>query len=121
MKRVSTHPLSVGYLVVGLVYLGIAGSWALRTAGVVDAGVARWLLPLTLVVAGAVGLVAFGARGARRRGLDEDVDSPEDIYALERAAFAPYERDVERTRILDGQASRPDAPAAPDDRNGEHR
>jgi hypothetical protein len=53
-----THPLNVSYLVVGLVFLGLAGSWALREAGVIDLGEVRWLLPLTLVVAGVVGLVA---------------------------------------------------------------
>lgn len=61
-----SHPLSVGYLVVGLVYLGIAASWALGTVGVVDPAQFRWLLPLTLVVAGLAGLAAFAARSARR-------------------------------------------------------
>lgn len=57
-----THPLNVSYLVVGLVFLGIAGSWALRASNVIDASAIRWLLPLTLVVAGIVGLVAFAAK-----------------------------------------------------------
>ena len=57
-----THPLNVSYLVIGLVFLGIAGSWALREADVIGATEVEWLLPLTLVVAGAVGLVAFAAR-----------------------------------------------------------
>ncbi len=58
-----THPLNVSYLVLGLVFLGIAGSWALHAWDVIDAAQTRWLLPLTLVVAGAIGLVAFAARG----------------------------------------------------------
>jgi hypothetical protein len=61
-----THPLNVSYLVVGLVFLGLAGSWALREAGVIDLGEVRWLLPLTLVVAGVVGLVAVAAKGRRQ-------------------------------------------------------
>ncbi len=61
-----THPLNVSYLVVGLVFLGLAGAWALRTAGVVDTRELGWLLPLTLVGAGAVGLVGFAAKGLRR-------------------------------------------------------
>lgn len=62
-----THPLNVSYLVVGLVFLGIAGSWALRESGVIDLGGMRWLLPLTLVAAGAIGLVAFAAKGLSRQ------------------------------------------------------
>jgi hypothetical protein len=57
-----THPLNVSYLVVGLVFLGIALSWALRASDVIDASAIRWLLPLTLVVAGGIGLIAFAAK-----------------------------------------------------------
>jgi hypothetical protein len=75
-----THPLNVSYLVVGLVFLGIAGSWALRVAGVVAATDVRWLLPLVLVAAGVVGLVAFAAKGLTRgrRGSDGPDDDPYD-------------------------------------------
>ncbi|MDX6327194.1 MAG: hypothetical protein QOK15_3548 [Nocardioidaceae bacterium] len=57
-----THAVNVTHLVFGLAFLGLAGCWALTEAGVVDAR-ASWLLPLVLVVAGAVGLVAALARG----------------------------------------------------------
>ena len=70
-----THPLHVGYLVTGLVFLGISGSWALRSAGLVDTRQLGWLLPLMLVVAGGVGLVASAARGMRgglRDGRDRE-------------------------------------------------
>ncbi|MGZ4495314.1 MAG: hypothetical protein ACXVWU_11485 [Nocardioides sp.] len=60
-----THPLNVSYLVVGLVYLGVAGIWGLHVADVVDSAQTRWLLPLTLVAAGVTGLVAFAAKGLR--------------------------------------------------------
>lgn len=65
-----THPLNVSYLVLGLAFLGIAGSWALHQQGVIGSNDVEWLLPLTLVLAGAVGLVAFMARGigTRRTG-----------------------------------------------------
>jgi hypothetical protein len=98
---VKTHPLNVAYLVVGLVYLGIAGSWALHAGGVIDNAQTGWVLPLVLVLAGVIGLVAFAARAAsrRRRGVEEN----QDVGSLERAAFAPYDRDDERTRILDDQ------------------
>ena len=55
MSTPRTHPLNVSYLVVGLVFLGLAGSWALREAGVVDLGEVRWLFPVTLVAAGCGG------------------------------------------------------------------
>jgi hypothetical protein len=73
-----SHPLNVSYLVVGLVFLGIAGSWALREAGVIELGEARWVLPLTLVGAGAIGLVAFAARGLSRHNHRDDSDDTYD-------------------------------------------
>jgi hypothetical protein len=62
------HPLSVAHLVAGLVFLGIATSWLLRETGVVDSEATGWFLPLTLVVAGAIGLLAWfsSARGKTR-------------------------------------------------------
>ncbi len=66
-----THAVNVMHLVFGLVYLGIAGIWALSAAGVVDSGRMEWLLPLVLVVAGAAGLVASVARGFGRSTPDE--------------------------------------------------
>ena len=70
-----THPLNVSYLVLGLVFLGISGSWALHAWEVVDTAQIRWLLPLTLVVAGAIGLVAFAAKGLGGRE-----DGPHDTF-----------------------------------------
>ncbi len=58
-----THPLSVGYLVCGLVFLGIAASWGLRQLGVIESGGEQWVLPLVLVVAGGAGLLALVAKG----------------------------------------------------------
>jgi hypothetical protein len=63
-----THPLNVSYLVIGLVFLAIAGSWALREAGLIDTADLAWLGPVALIVAGGVGLVAAVAKGARRNG-----------------------------------------------------
>jgi hypothetical protein len=60
-----THPLNVSYLVVGLAFLGISGSWALHQAGVIGATEVEWLLPLSLVIAGGIGLIAFMARSFR--------------------------------------------------------
>jgi hypothetical protein len=74
-----THPLNVSYLVVGLVFLGIAGSWALRESGVIELGQVEWLFPLTLVGAGAIGLVAFAARGLGRRSETADDEDEGDL------------------------------------------
>lgn len=79
----NTHPLNVSYLVVGLVFLGIAGSWALRQAGVIDFSEVRWLLPATLVAAGLIGVVALAAKGLS--GKDDDTNNNND-YDYERDA-----------------------------------
>jgi hypothetical protein len=69
----NTHPLNVSYLVVGLVFLGLSASWVLRETGVVDLAEVRWLFPLTLVLAGVVGIVAMVAKGlSRGNGTDPD-------------------------------------------------
>jgi hypothetical protein len=72
-----THPLNVSYLVIGLAFLGIAGSWALHEASVIGSAEVEWLLPLTLVIAGGTGLVAFAARGLRGSRTEE----PQDLTA----------------------------------------
>ena len=66
MSTRRTHPLNVGYLVIGLVFLGVAGSWALRQVGLVDLGQIHWLFPLTLLLAGLIGLVAMATKSLRR-------------------------------------------------------
>jgi len=84
MRTPITHPLNVSYLVVGLVFLGLSGSWALRTAGVIDNRDVGWLLPLVLVVAGVVGLAAFATKGITRIGTadtDTDPDDYDDIWS----------------------------------------
>lgn len=73
-----THPLNVSYLVVGLVFLGLAGAWGLNEIGAIDFAQMRWLLPLTLVAAGVVGLVAVAARSLGRRDQDDPYDDSYD-------------------------------------------
>jgi len=72
MNSTTARPLNVSYLVMGLVFLGIAGTWALHETGVVDGADVEWLVPLSLVVAGILGLVAFATRGVRGRRTQAD-------------------------------------------------
>lgn len=55
------HPLNVSHLVVGLVLLGVSGLWTADRAGwITDT---TYVLPVLLVAAGAIGLLAFALRG----------------------------------------------------------
>ena len=94
---IKTHPVNVAYLVVGLIFLGIAGSWALHAADVVDAGDTRWMVPAVLLVAGVAGLAAATARSLGRNRDDRnpatdtydpygtyDTDDTNDTTILER-------------------------------------
>ena len=67
VERSGRHPLSTGYFVAGLVFLGIATSWVLRAADVIDDDGSRWILPVVLIVAGLAGLTASLARSGRRQ------------------------------------------------------
>jgi hypothetical protein len=60
------HPVSIGHLVMGLVFLCIVGIWALVQTDVADGDDLRWLLPIPWVVAGAVGLAVTAITGQRR-------------------------------------------------------
>jgi protein-S-isoprenylcysteine O-methyltransferase Ste14 len=55
------HSLNVSHLVVGLVLLGISGLWTADHAGWTDGN--HYVLPVVLVAAGVIGLVAFALRG----------------------------------------------------------
>ena len=55
------HSLNVSHLVVGLVLLGISGLWTADHAGWTDGN--NYVLPVVLVAAGVIGLVAFALRG----------------------------------------------------------
>jgi hypothetical protein len=100
-----THPLSVTHLVVGLVFLGIAGSWALRQAGLIDVDDMGWLFPLALVVAGGIGLVAAMAKGVRGRKPQPELERE---YVVETPYDQPprpdYTSDLDR-RISEAERS----------------
>ena len=75
-----THPLSVTHLVVGLVFLGVAGSWALREADVISAADVTWLIPVSLILAGGIGLIAAMAKGMTSRRKREAVTPSDSDY-----------------------------------------
>ncbi|WP_121258859.1 hypothetical protein [Nocardioides ferulae] len=72
------HPVDVGYLVMGLAFLGLVAIWAVVQSDTVEGDDVRWLLPLPWVLAGAAGLVATTLRGfgvrRRRSAADPDTD-----------------------------------------------
>jgi hypothetical protein len=78
--------VKVGHLVTGLVFLGLAGSWALHQAGVIgDVGVG-WLMPAILVVAGVIGLLVMFAGSLRRnrppREIPENHETTDDTLVI---------------------------------------
>jgi len=67
-RRTGWHPVNVGHLVMGLVFLAIVGAWALIQTDTVSGRDIRWLLPLPWVIGGAIGLAAAAISGVRRHG-----------------------------------------------------
>lgn len=68
-RRTGSHPINVGHLVMGLVFLAIVGGWALVQSDTVTGTDIRWLLPLPWVIGGGVGLIAVAVSGLRRHGV----------------------------------------------------
>ena len=66
-SRGGLHPLQTGYLVAGLLALGVAVMWLLTDRGVIETGDGGVAFSALLVTVGAVGVVASLARGFRRR------------------------------------------------------
>lgn len=71
------NPVKIGHLVTGLVFLGLAGSWALRAGGAIGGSTVDWLLPAILVGAGVIGLAAMLAGGVRRGKPGPDTRGPD--------------------------------------------
>lgn len=62
-----THPLKAGYLVVGLIFVGLAGTWFLTELDVIEAKGLQWLLPAILLGAGLAGLAGSIGKGIAQR------------------------------------------------------
>lgn len=72
------HPVNVGHLVMGLVFLGLLAVWALVKTDLVTGDDVRWLLPIPWVTAGIIGLAAFALR-QRRVSRDRDLSHDQDL------------------------------------------
>lgn len=59
----NTRAPSTGYLVVGLIFIGLAGSWLLDETGVMDEDGFQWFLPAVLLGAGLIGLLSSLGKG----------------------------------------------------------
>jgi len=62
------HGVKIPHLVFGLLFLGIAGIWALVASDVINTDRLAILAPAVLIVAGVVGLAVSLASGRNRRG-----------------------------------------------------
>ncbi|WP_067437474.1 hypothetical protein [Nocardioides jensenii] len=61
------HPVNTGHLVMGLVFAGLVGIWALVLGDIVEGDDVRWLLPVPWVAGGAIGLAAAAYANVRSR------------------------------------------------------
>jgi hypothetical protein len=71
-----THPLNVTHLTIGLILLGLSALWGADAAGWTDFGDSAYLVPVLLIGAGLIGLVAFTLRGTRRTENDTTEEYP---------------------------------------------
>ncbi|QIX25840.1 hypothetical protein ncot_03940 [Nocardioides sp. JQ2195] len=70
------HPVNTGHLVMGLVFAGLVGIWALVIGDVVTGDDIRWLLPIPWVAGGAIGLAAATYANVRSRRTTSPADHP---------------------------------------------
>lgn len=61
------HPVSVGHLVMGVAFLGLASIWLLFESDAIGGDDLRWFLPLPWLAAGLAGLLAVALTGRRSK------------------------------------------------------
>ena len=61
------HPVSVGHLVMGVAFLGLATIWFLFESDAIGNDDLRWFLPLPWLAAGLAGLLAVALTGRRSK------------------------------------------------------
>ena len=84
------HSVKVTHLVFGLLFLGIAGVWALVAGGVITAGRITYLGPGVLIAAGVIGLAASLASTRNRRTREP---APYDPDQYDPARYDPAQYD----------------------------
>ena len=117
MSELTGNPhrrVRVGYLVTGLVFIGLAGSWGLRVSGAVGDITVGWLVPATLVVAGVIGLVAMLAGGVRRGRPTPDAGT-EPEAANHGPSHGRSRGDDQTNDTTDLDASNPEAETTPEE------
>lgn len=60
------HPVNIGHLVMGVVFLGFAGVWALVESDAIELIDLRWFMPLPWLAAGLAGLAALVLSNRKR-------------------------------------------------------
>jgi len=75
------HPLDIGPLVFGLVFLGIVAVWGLFELEVVTGADTAWILPVVLIGAGALGVVAALTKPRRTEARQEARQAAAAAYA----------------------------------------
>ena len=85
--RAERSPIKVAHLVFGIFFLGVSALWALTESGDLTWRGTSYLVPLTLLIAGAIGLTAslVGNAADRRRSATYEpvaaATSPADVSA----------------------------------------
>lgn len=110
--------VKVPHLVLGLLFLGTAATWALLATGVVDADALPYLGPGLLVAAGVVGLavsVVGGRRDPRSGRVDEHPVQPPVQPPVDQASVTMEDPSTPgSTRRLERQEPHPDPDPSPD-------
>lgn len=84
------HSVKVTHLVFGLLFLGVAGIWALVSGDVITADRLTYLGPAVLIAAGVIGLAASLASTRNRRSRDL---APQDPARYDPTAYDPTAHD----------------------------
>jgi hypothetical protein len=102
------HPVSVGHLVMGVAFLGLATIWLLLESDAIGNDDLRWFLPLPWLAAGLAGLLAVALTGRRSKpdyAPAPAYDEPEPLWAEPEGAA-----DLDAKLDADIEAATKDAP-----------